>query len=622
MESDAPNDAEAESAAPPLIDAEKLRAADFERPIRGLQKVDAYDLSTAYRKALVETEEGSDEHAVFAFLHALCGIGLQPDDRADVWKPLFSNGPRRSSLPEDFVGPHSAALRDILEETTHPALRARLADIVWTNDRKESGAAVLAVEAYCECGEAILAGTMTTFMEERGPDLLGATDIAHRALQIAYRTSKRGQMPQRPKDLVLAIMDTAKVGDGYVAFARAGEIALYYESVDPASAAADAEKLASSAPAGTYPMAVHGLWNFAAGLHQKFRDQIGRQRALKGAVQQTLLMRNDVKGSAAAEAHWVMDALQELRHVEGMEDVESELELELRRLQKASLKEMGSFKFEIDVKDEREAVEAFFSECSLGDGLREFALLERSRDPAQLRKDALETLDKSPLASMFSAVHLDEHGRTTAKSSGASLGGEPDESWFNHTINQHENLRRVHVVAGLIHPARAMLNGRFGLGERHLAKIVHASPFIPLSQAPLVTLGFARFFQGDFMSATHLLLPQLEPCLRYVLKQAGHDPAKRRDDATEEDLALSKLFERMRPQLDQVLGVELADEVDRLFNVRPGPALRHEIAHGQLSGGACFSEDVYYANWLLYRITILPLLKHWQGMIEPALEGF
>lgn len=622
MESDAPNDAETEADAPPLIDAEMLRAADFERPVRGLQKVNAYDLSTAYRKALAETEEGSDENAVFAFLHALCGIGLQPDDRADVWKPLFSNGPRRSSLPEDFVGPQSAALRDILEETTHPVLRARLADIVWTNDHREGGAAALAVDAYCECVEAILAGTMTTFMKERGPDLLAATDIAHRALQIAYRTSKRGQMPQRPKDLVRAIMDTAKVGDGYVAFARAGEIALYYEAVDPASAAADAEKLASSAPAGTYPMAVHGLWHFTAGLHQKLQDQKGRQRALKGAVQQTLLMRNDVKGSAAAEAHWVMDALQELRHVEGMEDVESELELELRRLQKASLKEMGSFKFEIDVKEERKAVEAFFSECSLSDGLREFALLERSRDPAQLRKEALETLDKSPLASMFSAVHLDEHGRTTAKSSGASLGGEPDESWFNHTISRHENLRRVHVVAGLIHPARALLKGRFGLGERHFAQIVHASPFIPLSQAPLVTLGFARFFQGDFMSATHLLLPQLEPCLRYVLKQAGHDPAKRRDDATEEDLALSKMFERMRPQLDQALGVELADEVDRLFNVRPGPALRHEIAHGQLSGGACFSEDVYYANWLLYRITVLPLLKDWQGVIEPALEGF
>lgn len=621
MESDAPNDAEAEPAAPPLIDAEKLRAANFERPIRGLQKVDAYDLSTAYRKALAEAEEGSDEHAVYAFLHALCGIGLQPDDRADVWKPLFSNGPRRSSLPEDFVGPQSAALREILEETRHPALRARLADIVWTNDRKEGRAAALAVDAYCECGEAILAGTMTTSMEERGPDLLAAVDIVHRALQIAYRTSKRGRVPQRPKDLALAIMAAAKDGDGYVAFARAGEIALYYEAVDSTSAAADAEQLALSAPAGTYPMAVHGLWNFAAGLHQKLEDQQGRQRALKGAVQQTLLMRNDVKGSAAAEAHWVMDALQELRHIEGMEDVEAELELELRRLQKASLKEMGSFKFEIDVKEEREAIEAFFSECSLSDGLREFALLERSRDPAQLRKDALATLDKSPLASMFSAVHLDEHGRTTAKSSGASLGGEPDESWFNHTIGRHENLRRVHVVAGLIHPSRALLNGRFGLGERHFAEIVRASPFIPLSQAPLMTLGFARFFQGDFMSATHLLLPQLEPCLRYVLKQAGHDPAKRRDDATEEDLALSGMFERMRPQLDQVLGVEFADEVDRLFNVRPGPALRHEIAHGQLSGGACFSEDVYYANWLLYRITILPLLKHWQKVIEPVLEG-
>ena len=621
MESDAPNDAEAEPTPPPLIGADRLRATDFERPIRGLLKVDAYALSTAYRKALAEAEEGSDAHAVFAFMHALCVIGLQPDDRAEVWKPQFSNGPMRSALPEDFLGPQTAALSEILNETEHPALRARLADIVWTNDRKEGAAARIAVDAYCECGEAILEGTMTSFVEERAPDLLAATDIVHRAFQIAYRTSKRGQMSSRPKDLVLAILNAAKASGGYVAFARSGEIALYYEATDPASAAADAEALASSAPAGVYPMAVHGVWSFAAGLYQKIKDTEGRQRALKGAVQQTLLMRNDVSGSAAAEAHWVMDALQELRHVEGMEEVEAELEIELRRLQKASLKEMGSFKFEINVKEERDAVEAFFSECSLSDGLREFGLLERSRDPAELRKEALDTLDRSPLASMFSAVHLDEHGRTISKTSGASLGGEPDATWFNHTIGQHESLRRVHVVAGLIHPARALLHDRFGLGERHFAEIVHASPFVPQSQAALVTLGFARFFQGDFMSASHLLLPQMEPCLRYVLKQAGHDPAKRRDDSTEEDLALSGMFERMRPQLDSVLGAELADEVDRLFNVRPGPALRHEIAHGQLSGGACFSEDVYYANWLLYRITILPLISHWQRVIEPSLDG-
>lgn len=620
MASGTPNEP-AESQTPPLLTAEDFRNADFEGPIRDLMKVDAYDLSVAYRQARAASEEGSIAHAVYALIEALCGIGLQPDDRASVWHPMFSNGPTRSSLPEDFRGEQSANLAEILAETKHPALKARLADIVWTNDRRVGAAAKLAVEGYCEAGEALLAGTMFGFGDESDLHLLEGVHIVHRALQIAYASSKRGQMPDRPKAILRAMYEAATTRKAYVQYVNLGELGLYYDILDPASIAPQAESLAASAEPDDYPMAAHGVWAFAARLYERMKDQDSRQRALKGAIEKTLSMRQTVKGSAAAEAHWVMDALQELRHVKGMEETEAALEIELRQLQKASLKEMGTFKYEIDVKAERAQIEAFFEACTLSDGFKEFALLDWSRDPDKLRKDALDGMDRLPLSSLFSAVHVDEHGRTTAKSSGATRDGEPDESWFTHEIGRAEHIRRVYTVAGRLHPARMILNARFGIGERHLAPIVQASPFIPQSQAALYALGLTRFFQGDFMSSTHLLLPQIEPCLRHILRQAGHDPATRYDDATEEDRSLSQIFEHMRSELEGLLGGDLAWEIDRLFNARPGPALRHEIAHGKLSGGACFSEDVYYANWLLYRVAVLPLIRHWAEVVEAGIAA-
>jgi hypothetical protein len=156
--------------------------------------------------------------------------------------------------------------------------------------------------------------------------------------------------------------------------------------------------------------------------------------------------------------------------------------------------------------------------------------------------------------------------------------------------------------------------------ERHFNPIVWQSAFVPQLQAPLYALGFARFFQGDFASATHLLIPQFEPSLRHILKAHGADPTRRRDDATEEDSSLDAIIGNHRPELNDILGAPLLEELDRVFNIQPGPALRHDVAHGQMSAGQCYSPDVIYACWLLYRVCCLFLMEKWDEWVRPGLE--
>ena len=163
------------------------------------------------------------------------------------------------------------------------------------------------------------------------------------------------------------------------------------------------------------------------------------------------------------------------------------------------------------------------------------------------------------------------------------------------------------------------MQARFGLVPRHFEAIVTFSAFVPEAQRPIMALGFTRFFQGDFISAAHLLIPQLEPCLRRILKVSGVDPSKRGDDSTEQDLSLKNIYVRFRPELEKILTPGLAWEIDRLFNTRPGPALRHEVAHGQLSGGDCYHPNVYYANWLIYRLCCLFVLRGWDELVTPHL---
>jgi hypothetical protein len=78
-------------------------------------------------------------------------------------------------------------------------------------------------------------------------------------------------------------------------------------------------------------------------------------------------------------------------------------------------------------------------------------------------------------------------------------------------------------------------------------------------------------------------------------------------------------FNRNEDPLHATRSPALAWEIDRLFKTRPGPALRHEVAHGQLSGGDCYHPNVYYANWLIYRLCCLFVLRGWDQLVTPHL---
>jgi hypothetical protein len=88
------------------------------------------------------------------------------------------------------------------------------------------------------------------------------------------------------------------------------------------------------------------------------------------------------------------------------------------------------------------------------------------------------------------------------------------------------------------------------------------------------------------ISAGHILIPQLEHCLRHVLINSGIESSKMRNDLTQEDRTLSTLLELHRGSLEPIFGNHMVLHIDLIFNHRPGSALRHEFAHGEIGDAA------------------------------------
>jgi len=261
-----------------------------------------------------------------------------------------------------------------------------------------------------------------------------------------------------------------------------------------------------------------------------------------------------------------------------------------------------------------------FEKLTLPEGLKQFALLVRPNSAAQMRKEAVES--KTGIAGMFVSTHLDSEGKIIAEVEGASLDGSPpSEDWIKSKMIQHLQFTMDIAVGGQLEPARRFLAGEFPLSERHFRFIVLQSPFVPRHHAATFALGFARLMQGDLLSAGSILIPQLEHCLRHVLINSSTDTSKMRNDLTQEDRSLSTLLDTYREELVAIFGEDIVLNVDLIFNHRPGPALRHEFAHGKVGDRSYSDPAIYYACCFIYLLVCIPLLSGWAQYVGPAIES-
>ena len=409
----------------PIVPGEAILKWYLE-PVQNLTDCDLLVLSEAYRKARSEAEGAGevDRGSTLGLLEGLCGILLRSSGPGDDWVPMASGPGGRSALPPDFAGAQCAEFSSVLDRVEHPAVRARLANIIWTNHIRDGDAARAAVDAYCECAEALVSGRFGSGL--RNDAVFEAITAVDRALKIANGTTKKSDRPARLLRGFEAVYAAAKERQAFSAFVEAAELALHYQLVARAEIATDAEALASAAPSGVYPMAVQAAWDLAARLNHGLQNSQAKDRCLIGSVEQSLAMRGQVNG-AAAEAAWVMKALQTLRHVDGMDEKKNELEIELGRLQKASVREMGTFWAPLDVEPDRERISEQFAKLDLADALFQFAILATSPTPEYLREQARAMSKAAPLTAMMSVSFTDSDGRVTARSAGAPMEGEPEE---------------------------------------------------------------------------------------------------------------------------------------------------------------------------------------------------
>lgn len=269
---------------------------------------------------------------------------------------------------------------------------------------------------------------------------------------------------------------------------------------------------------------------------------------------------------------------------------------EIREAGARSLSEMEPITTEVSVPKEK--IDEFFSELLQGTGdavLTRIAVHFLPRQD-QLEEHLLELARDAPLSFLFNHSILDENGRTVAR-----VG--PIESDLEGQLVRHASQSLSLGVPWLRQAIeRAKEQNLVSLDD--VVSFVSAGAPFRTSRLPILLSGLEAFDGGDYLTAVHVLVPQIEAAIRHLAglvqaptltpRRGGGFHARGLDDLLRE------------PAIKAVLGHDVVTYFRVLLTDARGWNVRNIVCHG-LAAPNMFDAPV--ADRLFHAVLVLSLVR-------------
>lgn len=553
-------------------------------------------------------EQGRNEHGKVLWLLAdACSMMLSPTSQNEPFKPYAVFHDRRSVIPDDMLEADITFFAKIVDAVDDGWLKARLADLVWLRGKPRNTAfALTAIDAY------------RTLPLDKDTWIRGGRDCWSRAISLA-RMLKGGageRLKQMEATIVVAL-NAATRAEGFLGLWLAD--LLKSNGLGRDHRVDVARKLEAWAHEFDGEGDLHRARDYfaaAAEWHKTIPDKVKAAEmtvaVAEGWVKEAIARITSESPSHSVATSFYENAIQTYRSIpraerttHSVDERIAELRTHLTDSGERSLEEMGLIRTPgIDITQIVENARKSVTGKSAQEALLAFANLHRGADVEELRGTVLERMRQHPLQSLFASTVVSRDGRVIAKRPAMSLGRELTEE---HEINiRAEMIRDYGIMVGIlvqgdIWPALEVLLLEHRLREADFIDLARHSPIVPKERVGLFGKALFAGYERDFVTALHLLIPQIEHLVRVHLKQTGAKTANLDKDGIENENGMSTLMDL--PESEQVFGKDLAFELKSLFCDSFGPNLRNELAHGLLDEDACHSPFAIYAWWLALRLT-------------------
>ena len=559
-------------------------------------------------------EEGRQSHGKVLQLFAdACSMVLSPKSINDPFKPLLVMERGRFPIPEDLSEADIMFFAQIVDAVDDPWLKARIADLIWLKQRpSEVRFALAAIDAY----RLIPLSTETWVRDGR--------ECWERAIGLSRMlgTGTGNRLTKIEAAIIQSFESTTK-SDGFLGLWMAD--LLEENGLGRNHKTAIAQKLEALANEFDIEGDLHGARKFFGASARWFKAAGNEEKSTLMTVAVAESWAKEVVSRASSEnpshmaaASCYEEAIQTYRTIpraqrsaHRIDERIDELRAGLSDSGDKSLGEMGVIStpgvdISRTVENSRNAVRG----KSALEAFKAFANLHRWVVAKELRANSIKRLRETPLLTMITATMMSRDGRVTTKRPGMSIGVEPSAD--DEIVIRSEMIRGYGTlvscaVHGVIWPALEVMLLEHRLREADFVEFASQSPIVPKGRERLFGKALFAGYDRDFVTALHVLTPQIEHMVRFHLKQYGAKTTTLDSNGRESENGLSTLMKLSAA--DKVFGEDLAFEIRALFCDAFGPALRNELAHGLLDYDAYHTSYAIYAWWLGLRLVFNSFLS-------------
>lgn len=193
-------------------------------------------------------------------------------------------------------------------------------------------------------------------------------------------------------------------------------------------------------------------------------------------------------------------------------------------------------------------------------------------------------------------MHLQFLGSTMIDLQGNTIGISEDNEKL---IYRDSSMRREITCKMILKPFYNKFCENFAISEAEVYELISGSVFISIEQLPLYVHGLYNGFCGNFAVAVHLLIPQIEAGLRFILKNNGAVTTKYLDEVQTENGLTSSLN-----NLKSILHEDLLFDLEGLLNEPFGDNLRNNLSHGLVEVSKLYSAPGFYTWWLALKLSL------------------
>lgn len=248
-----------------------------------------------------------------------------------------------------------------------------------------------------------------------------------------------------------------------------------------------------------------------------------------------------------------------------LQDVNRKVEEQLKTI---------SAEVEVPEDDMKKIIDHFVATETIEESLRRLAASDYLVPSYRSAMDLTKQMEKdTPLQFMVSRTVMDEKGH---------LVGE-ELSPFDHMLTQNITIY-VGVASIILDQMFAAMKKEKGMTPNDLTEWFKKWGLVADANLGIMEHGFEEYFAGDYTSAIHILIPQLEAVLRRFFHLAGIQVTSLCRGGTRET-GLTELLQK--EEVKTVLGEDLWWYYHLVLVSPVGRNLRNRVAHGLLTPKEC-----------------------------------